>query len=84
MTLRPDDKRAVLNFTSEQQSLFASAPGNVFYPVQGGWGRQGWTFVDLKKVGKKLFKDAVITSWCKTANKKLVLEYFPDRAEGTK
>ena len=48
MTLQPDLNRAMVKLTLEDQSVFSLSP--IYKPVPGGWGRQGATFVDLKKV----------------------------------
>jgi hypothetical protein len=38
------------------QSVFCSYDRNVFFPVPGGWGARGATFVELAKVRKDMFK----------------------------
>lgn len=40
-------------------------------PLANKWGKQGWTIIDLKKVRKTLFKDALHTAYCEVAPKKL-------------
>ncbi len=47
-----------VKFTEMQQSVFAYDP-KVIYPVPNAWGKQGWTFIDLKKVKKAVLKDAL-------------------------
>jgi hypothetical protein len=46
------------------------------FPVPGGWGRQGSTFINLKKVKKSLFMDALTTAWKTVAPSKMVIKYF--------
>ena len=41
-----------------EQSVFAYDP-TVIYPVPNAWGKQGWTYIDLKKVKKTVLKDAL-------------------------
>jgi len=73
-TLDVPKKRVVVKFTLLQQSVFCDSERLVIYPVPGGWGRQGWTIVELKKVRKVMFKDALIESYCNVAPKALQKE----------
>ena len=41
------------------QSVFCSFDKTVIYPVPGGWGKRGATFINLKKVKKSMFLDAL-------------------------
>jgi predicted DNA-binding protein (MmcQ/YjbR family) len=68
-----DDKKqvAVFKFTPEDQSVFSSSPDGSISPIPNKWGLQGWTSVNLKKVKKTLFKDALRCSWNNVAPKKL-------------
>ncbi|MDP2388637.1 MAG: MmcQ/YjbR family DNA-binding protein [Bacteroidota bacterium] len=47
-----------VKFTEMEQSVFAYDP-TVIYPVPNAWGKQGWTYIDLKKVKKTVLKDAL-------------------------
>ncbi len=58
-TLRVKDNRAMVRLSPVDQSVFCSYGNDVFFPVPGGWGTKGATFVDLKKVRKSMFKDAL-------------------------
>ena len=58
-TLWEKENRAMLKLSLVSQSVFCSYDPTVFSPVPGGWGRQGATFVDLGKVPKNIFKDAL-------------------------
>lgn len=53
------DNRAMLKLSPIDQSVFCAYPKAVFLPVNGAWGRQGATFVELKKVRKDMFRDAL-------------------------
>jgi hypothetical protein len=59
------------------QSVFCAIDKNVIYPVPGGWGRKGATLINLKKVKRSIFLDALITAWKTTAPVKLVAKYYP-------
>lgn len=70
-TLSEKDKTVSLKLTLHDQSVFCAFDKSVIYPVPGGWGRMGFTFVDLKKVRKAMFKDALTTAYCTVASPKL-------------
>jgi len=59
------------------QSVFCAIDKSVIYPVPGGWGRKGATLINLKKVRRGIFMDALITAWQTTAPVKLVAKYYP-------
>jgi len=73
-TLWPIEKRAVLKLSVADQSLFSEYNAKAFYPIPNKWGKQGWTFVELKKVRKDMFKDALSLSWKTVAPKSLSKE----------
>jgi hypothetical protein len=58
------------------QSVFCAYNKEVIFPVPGGWGQRGATFIDLKKVKKSMLIDAITTAWKTTASPKLVEKYF--------
>jgi hypothetical protein len=59
------------------QSVFCAIDKNIIYPVPGGWGRKGATLINLKKVKRSIFLDALTTAWKTTAPVKLVAKYYP-------
>jgi hypothetical protein len=59
MTMKEDEQLAVLMLWPEDQSVFIKSPDSSMYPVPNKWGLQGCTVVDLKKVKRSLFKDAL-------------------------
>jgi hypothetical protein len=63
----------VLKLTIEQQQAFIAEMPTVFQPVQGGWGRMGMTFIDLK-ADKATIEGALTTAYnnvkAKQADKK--------------
>ncbi len=67
--------QVVLKLNEVDQSVFSDGSGGTIYPVPGGWGRQGWTIVDLNNVHPELFKDALTMSYCIVAPKKLGDQY---------
>lgn len=74
-TLDKNFSRACLKFSEEEQSLFCSYNKEVIYPVPNKWGKQGWTFVELKKISAALLKEALTTSYCRVASRKLAAQY---------
>lgn len=76
-TLDTRSGQAVLKLSAVDQSVFSAYDSAAIYPVPGSWGRQGWTFVELKKVRKDIFKDAITTAYCTVAPKKLAEKYLP-------
>jgi hypothetical protein len=59
------------------QSVFCAFDASIIYPVPGGWGRLGWTMINLKKVKKSMLLDALTTAWKTVAPVKLVCQHFP-------
>ena len=64
------EDRAMLLLPIIEQSVFCSYDTSVFFPVPGAWGKKGATLVELKKVRKDIFKDAVTVAYNSIALKK--------------
>lgn len=77
-TLWVNEQRAMVKLPLVEQSVFCSYGNDVFVPVPGTWGRQGATFVDLKKVRKDMMKDALTVAYCGIAPKKLAEQYLTE------
>ena len=75
-TLSEKDHTLSLKLTLVDQSVFCAFDPSVIYPVPGGWGRMGFTMVNLKKVRKTMFKDALTTAYCITAPHKLATQFL--------
>jgi hypothetical protein len=75
-TLSEKDKTLNLMLTLIDQSVFCSFDKTVIFPVPGGWGRQGATTVNLKKVKMSMLKDAITTAYCKVAPPKLAAKFL--------
>jgi predicted DNA-binding protein (MmcQ/YjbR family) len=76
-TLDMKNNRACLKLSLIDQSVFSSYDKSIIYPVPNSWGKQGWTFIELKKVRKDLFVDALTMAYCEVAPKKLAEQYRP-------
>ena len=75
-TIHADKNYLMVKLTAVDQSVFCSFNKEVIFPVPGGWGRQGATFINLKKVKKAMFLDALTKAWKTTAPPKLVVKYY--------
>ena len=70
-TYHQKDNRAMLKLSLIDQSVYSEMDNKVFYPVPGGWGRKGSTFVELKNVKKPVFREALKKAWSGIAPAKI-------------
>ena|SRR5437762_12357012 len=75
-TIHEDKSFMMVKLSLPDQLVFCSFNKEIIFPVPGGWGKHGSTFIDLKRVKKNLFMDAPITAWKSIASKKQVMKYF--------
>jgi hypothetical protein len=59
----PDKNWGTLKLTAEQQSMLVEAEPEIFRPVPGGWGKQGYTNVLLAKADATTLKSALTIAW---------------------
>lgn len=72
-TLSPPGKGwGMVKLKPEQQQQLVAAQPDVFAPCQGAWGRQGCTYVQLRKVNRATLRNAMVAAWRNTAPKRLV------------
>ena len=64
------ENRAMLKLSLVDQSVFCDYDSSIFFPVPNKWGKQGATFVELKKVRRDMFKDALSIAYREVVNKK--------------
>jgi hypothetical protein len=76
-TLDEKLKRVMVKLSPVDQSVFCAFDKTIIYPVPGGWGKKGATYIELSKVKKAMFKDALTTAWCNVAPPKLAEKYIP-------
>jgi hypothetical protein len=74
--IHEDKTYMMVKLTPLDQNVFCSFDKEVIFPVPGGWGRGGATFVNLKKIKKGMLTDALTTAWKTVAPKKMVEKYF--------
>ncbi|WFU15640.1 MmcQ/YjbR family DNA-binding protein [Bradyrhizobium sp. CB3481] len=65
----PDESWGTLKLTIEQQSMLVDAEPDIFRPVPGGWGKQGYTNVVLAKADAATLKSALVMAWKNVAPK---------------
>ena len=71
LTIDEKLKRGCLLLNNVDQDVFTRIDPQHMYPVPNKWGLKGATFIDLSKVNKALFKDALVCAYCKAAPKTL-------------
>lgn len=74
-TLDTKNDRACLMLTPADQSVFIKFNIAIIYPVPNAWGKQGATYVELKKVPAGIFKDALTCAYRSKAPKGLAEKY---------
>lgn len=62
-TLAEKEKLMMVKLSLVDQSVFCDTSDGEIYPVPGGWGKQGATYIDLKKVKLKMLKDALCCAY---------------------
>ncbi len=67
-----DEKNSLvcLMLSVVDQSVFCAFDEKVIYPVPNKWGKEGATYVELKKVRKDMLKDALALAYNKATAKK--------------
>ena len=73
--------RACIKLSEIDQDVFSSVEKTIIFPVPNKWGKQGWTFIEMKKVRREIFVDALTTAYCEVAPKKLVGQIRPHNNE---
>jgi|APDOM4702015159_1054818.scaffolds.fasta_scaffold24209_2 predicted DNA-binding protein (MmcQ/YjbR family) len=66
-TLDEKAGKAIVKLSEVEQSVFCGYEKSVMYPVNGSWGKQGWTAIDLQTVSLEILTDALSTSYCNVA-----------------
>ena len=69
-TLAEKENICVLMLSVIDQSVFCDIDKTMIYPVPGGWGRQGATIFELKKVNRTILKDGLTRAYNRVAQKK--------------
>jgi predicted DNA-binding protein (MmcQ/YjbR family) len=77
-TIHEKDNRIMVKLSLNDQSVFCAFDKTIIYPVPGKWGKNGATFIELKKIKKAMLKDAIGTAYCAAAPAKLAAGFLPD------
>lgn len=72
------NNRACIKLSEIDQDVFSSADKTIIFPVDNKWGKQGWTYIEMNKVHKDLFIDALTTAYCEVAPRKLADQTRPN------
>lgn len=70
--------RACIKLSEIDQNVFSLSDRTIIFPLDNKWGKQGWTIIEMSKVHKDVFIDALTTAYCEVAPKKLALVVRPD------
>lgn len=76
-TLDEKNKRLMVKLSLIDQSVFCAIDKAIIYPVPGGWGRKGATYIELRKIDKPTLQDLIRTAFCNVAPKKLAEKFLP-------
>ncbi|MDP1676748.1 MAG: MmcQ/YjbR family DNA-binding protein [Bacteroidota bacterium] len=78
-TLDIKNNQACIKLSAIDQNAFSSFDSSIIFPVPNKWGKQGWTFINLKKIRKDTLVDALTTAYCEVAPKKMALLVRPEK-----
>jgi hypothetical protein len=78
-TIHADKNYVMVKLSPVDQSVFCSYDKAVIFPVPGGWGKKGATFINLKKIKRSMLIDALTTAWKTVAPVTLVKKYFTEK-----
>jgi predicted DNA-binding protein (MmcQ/YjbR family) len=71
VTYDEKDNRASFKLSEIDLDVYTTIDKTVIYPVPNKWGKQGWTLVELDRLGNEIIEDAVKTAYRGVAPKKL-------------
>ena len=74
-TLHEKNQLATVKLTAIDQSVFCAFDQTIIYPVEGSWGKQGWTIVNLKKIRKSMLQDLLTKAYCTVVPPKMAQQY---------
>jgi len=73
--LSEEPRRGYFKARPELQVELSASSSGVFSAAPGGWGRSGWTYVDLPRVQLALLRELIVEAWTLVAPAKLVAAY---------
>ena len=69
-TLLEKNRLAMVKLPLIAQSVFCDYDPSVIYPVPGSWGKQGATYIELKKINKTVLREALQAAYGYCSEKK--------------
>ena len=76
-TLWVEEARVVLRLAPALQTALCEAEPDLFTPIDGAWGRRGWTNLDLDGCEEEILRHALLAAWRTTAPAALAEVYDP-------
>jgi hypothetical protein len=76
-TLWTDEDRMVVKLSAALQAALTEAEPDVFEPIEGSWGKRGWTNVDLMAADEEIIRNALLSAWSTVAPPSLVSAFTP-------
>ena len=80
-TLDIKKAQACIKLSEIDQDVFSSFNKSAIFPVPNKWGKQGWTLINLDEVEMDILNDAMLTSYCGVAPKRLSTDLKDTRQE---
>jgi len=71
-TLSPEPPRITIKLTNEDQDNLAAGHPDAIAPVEGYWGRKGWTVVRCEEADEALISMLLKLAWVNVAPKRLL------------
>lgn len=62
-TLSLKEETLNVKFLPQQQTIFCPPQSDIIFAIPKGWGRMGWTTINLRKASKKLVTSALLEAY---------------------
>lgn len=62
-TLWVEEARVVLRLRPSLQAALCEAEPDLFTPLDGAWGRRGWTSLDLDGCAEESLREVLLAAW---------------------
>jgi predicted DNA-binding protein (MmcQ/YjbR family) len=69
--------QACIKLSEADQVSFTTTDKGVIFPVDNKWGKQGWTFINMRQIKKSLFEAALTSAYIAVAPAKLAQQLKP-------
>jgi predicted DNA-binding protein (MmcQ/YjbR family) len=68
-TLDEKNNRLCVKLSEIDQNVFCSFDPSIIYSVPNKWGKQGWTFIEIKKIKPEMLFDLIATAYNEVSRK---------------